>query len=426
VARPSERWLPWLSLAAALGLALLVYARRADKGDTLPAFSSWRADPAGTGALYEALPAMGVQTRRLTRVDFDLRSGLPDTGKGVVLRLGQSAYAYNGRRDDSLNGVLEFAREGGLVIVAFRSMPGGLHVDEEEEEEEEGAEEEETATSVSPTAQALSPTAQATSATAQALSPSAKPEEAGRSRRWENWNWGLSLPGLEVAHAELGQRWAQRDAALPGLPELLPVRERGAFKLIHPSWRVLYHHVGGPVVVTRAYGKGRLVAFANGYCFTNEGLRERPPGAWLAPLLEGRTLAVFDERGLGVYESPGLNEVSVRLGLGPLYAVLGLLALLWLWRRLAPLLAREDRPQAEQPASAGGQLSALLRAQGSPAVLLERLWRDAQARPEAPLRRRQAAGRLYEAWAAKGKPSAEARTVYQKMSEILTRGEKHG
>jgi hypothetical protein len=423
-------------------LALLVFTRRVEKGDQFPPYSSWRADPGGSAALYDALPAVGVEVRRLTRVDYDLRAGLPEPSQGAVLRLGQRP-TWGGPSSD-LRGLLEFARDGGLVLVAYRGMPGGERFARDDaddfELDEDGDGEEGGAKNASPTAQAqglsgtaqpLSPSAQAApqvlsgsassaSATAQSLSRGAK------TKATADWRWRgeLGLPGLRALRTSVWERWATAEPGLPGLPSALPVRGVGAFKPEHPAWRALYKHAGGPVVLTRAYGKGRLVAFANGYLFSNEGVREQRPGALLSALLAGRRIVVFDERGLGVYESPGLNEISWRLGLGPLYGVLLLLALLWLWRRLSPLLAREERDLGPEPLSAGGQLSALLRGQGSAAALLERLWRDAQARPEAPFKRRQAAARIYEAWATQGKPSAGARKAYQAMVKILTRGEK--
>ena len=499
MARRLEVWTPWLALAAAAGMVVAVFGQRFEKGDIFPAYSSWRADPFGSGLLYDGLQDSGRLCSRLTRAEPDPAAGLPDPDSSALLRLGEDSYRTE-QGDPQAQGLLDFARRGGLLVVAFKprgwSQAFDAVADDAALSPTAEASSPTAQTALSPTAQGLGPSAQAASPVAQVLPPSVQagprikavaaalpqsgtalsglsPSAAALScakvtpalplygppspklqpalpvygppspglpaahpkgkqedehaelmrRHREGRTW---LPGLRLRQEGSWQRWAQAltpcAALMPGLPLRLPLRSANTL-LVETAWQPLYGHADGEVAATRVFGRGRIVVLADSFALSNEGVRQQLPGPLLAAWLQGRRQVVFDERGLGVSESPSLGELAWRLGLGPALGVLALLGALWLWAQVQPLLPLRERAPQDPPAVAG-QLAALLRGQAAATELLQRLAQEQAEHPAPPARQARARERL-QAWRAAGAKAAQARQAYQDLTHLLTQKESH-
>jgi hypothetical protein len=358
----SRRWIPGLALAASVAAAAAVFGLRFDKGDVYPEYSSLQAGPAGCGIIYDALRASAPrQLSRLTRFDPDAGAVLPQAGDSVLLRLGESPFGPLDT-DAGQRALLAYVRGGGRLLVAYHAPWSGSAAADEERD-------------VSPEAGA-SPTAQA-----QGLSPAAAAAGgcpcnlSNGARTWDTW-----LPGLQLRNGAPKGRWAE-DAGVAGLPHRIPIRGSLALVLDPGAWTTWYGSQGDVVAAERSLGRGRIIAFADAYPFSNEAQRMQPAGPLLAACLDHRDRVIFDERGLGLWSSPELAELAWRFGLGPLLGVLVALAALWLWRVLAPLLPPRDPVLAEAPVSGSGQLAGLLRGQARPKELLERLQAEWEAGP---------------------------------------------
>ena len=90
----------------------------------------------------------------------------------------------------------------------------------------------------------------------------------------------------------------------------------------------------------------RVTLLSTSYPFSNECLLHEAPIDFLEWILEGRSVALFDETHLGVVSSPGMVGLLKRYRLGPLYLSLIVLGLLSVWRASASLLPKTGRARA--------------------------------------------------------------------------------
>jgi hypothetical protein len=102
-----------------------------------------------------------------------------------------------------------------------------------------------------------------------------------------------------------------------------------------------------PVVLERAMGAGTVVLCADGYALSNEALRKHRKSGWLAWLVGESDRVVFDERHLGVEEQTGVVTLARRYRLHGLGIGLMVLAGLWAWRSMMPLVPRSDPASAD-------------------------------------------------------------------------------
>ena len=103
---------------ASIGAFALIHviALRVGGGDMYPPYSSLRADPLGSKALYESLETLpGLSVRRLQNSNEALPAGLD----GAYLRLGIQSEAPFAMEPTERDALLAFAARGGRVVFAF-------------------------------------------------------------------------------------------------------------------------------------------------------------------------------------------------------------------------------------------------------------------------------------------------------------------
>lgn len=263
-------------LAAALAAGYAVIDARFRTGDVLADYSADLYEPKGAAALRETLEASGRRVQSMTRPLNDHR---PDPSTSVVMYLGPHATGEEGFEDDERNAIREYLLAGGRVFIAssFTSFLRDYKTYIRPEREMHRDSAPVAVRGIGPFAALL----------------------GGNTIR---------APGMR----RLDCRWPEADALLAADTLLIAVRMK----------------VGG----------GELIACAEPYLISNEGLLRNKNSAWPAWITAGRTEVYIDETHHGVYQEQGVAWLIGKYKLWPFLLTLGAIALLGLWRILPPLL----------------------------------------------------------------------------------------
>ncbi|HUX88112.1 MAG TPA: DUF4350 domain-containing protein [Chloroflexota bacterium] len=128
------------------------------------------------------------------------------------------------------------------------------------------------------------------------------------------------------------------------------VDDAWALDLSDDSWIPLILRTSGgksaPVVATRAFGSGRVYAFASGAFFSNRGIDQRDNAAFLLNLLARTrvTTVAFDEYHHGITAAPDLLSTARRSPWGwaiAYAAIVGFFFAAWGGRRFGPAIVPE-------------------------------------------------------------------------------------
>jgi hypothetical protein len=398
--------------AAAFGFGLLqLFDLRFESGDVYPKYSSLRADPLGTMALYESLQRMpGLSVRR----DFSASGSLPEEPNTAYLHLAGRAAELAWMPSDTYVEIEGFLGRGGrLVMTLFpQTAPDWLR-------EEAGD--------------------QDTNAVTSAKSKDGKPapSKAPKKKKKERansfevslatvWNIQTDFRKLEQEGGVYQPAAVFRQADLP-LPMRLDWHSGLVFTNLDKSWRVIYARGTNAVVIERQFGKGSVVMATDSYFASNEALAGDRHADLLAWLVGARRQVVFDEAHLGIVETSGVAMLMRKYRLHGLIAGLALLAGLFIWKNATSLVPAPGAPAEQQNFVAGKESSAgfvnLLRRSIAPRDLLAACfaeWKKSVAR-EARLAasRVQQAEAIYSAEAALPAKERNAIAAYRKISGAL-------
>jgi hypothetical protein len=303
-----------LSLVAIAGFVfgiVQLFNLRFEAGDVYPKYSSFRADPLGSKALYESLESLLPTSRHVERW-----SRLPD-GRGTTL-------LYLGADPDEL----KFPRHQWQSLETFVSSGGRLVISLVTQYKKRGT----------------PPTAQ----------PEEKLIEAGQ--RW----------GFEVKHARLpkeDERYqhatARRRENDPSLPAELVWHNAIYFDDPGPEWKSVYVISNDlPVLIERDFGGGQIILCSDPYPFSNEALLAERQVGLLSWLIGPSHYIIFDETHLGVREEPGLATLLRRYRLHGLTVALLFLALLLIWKNADRFIPPIDTQSNARAAAVAGRSSA--------------------------------------------------------------------
>lgn len=397
----SLRWLgPVAGLVAVFAALVWLFSVRLGGGDLFPEYSSLRADPLGTRALYEALEALpGFAVERELR---------PFEESGVAPRLvvfaGVPSFGWERQRADQAEWMKKVANNGGTVVIAYRAVQ---FTDFE--------------------AAFLTPNAEERKKEREKKEADAKKraERAGRKekRKWietaEEWELTMKVRALMPAHgAAMHAAGADESlpASLPWPSDLYFVPKAGS------PWRVIYRRSGEPVVIERALGRGRIVLMANAYVLSNEAVHKDRGTAFLTWLVGNQRRATFVESALGVREETGVGHLARRYGLGGALALLLLLGALYLWQRAVAFYpVRDDVGSLGEVAlrhePAAGMTALLRRSLGRATLLTTCVqhWREARRGQPANAA---ALARFDAAWQARV-PEAPSTETYNSLVRAL-------
>ncbi|WP_152032853.1 DUF4350 domain-containing protein [Ereboglobus luteus] len=359
-------------LLAALVVLLLggiaeLLRMRISRGDVYPLYSTYRADPLGTKAFYESLELVpGARAQRWLREPEKLPAGM----RGTIVFAGVNSAGWLRTDRVTAKKLDSLARGGARVVVTFKAGFGERELKRwRDSRTDDDYSKYNFAGAPDFAAHALE------KRDAPEVAPEEKPEppEKKGSRKKQVFvdageQWGVKIVTRIIKPDDDGRLPpAVRSEGQPGewpgrldwMSELYFDTDKSA------DWRVLYTREGRPVMIERAIGTGSIVLAADSFFLSNEALqRARATSllAWLVTAPGGDGVVVFDEYHLGMTEDHGVAALARRYGLTGAACLAMLLAVLWVWHRMAlfvPPPADEDDEHAGYEPTAG--LEALLR-----------------------------------------------------------------
>ncbi|MDB6139626.1 MAG: hypothetical protein JWO94_2698 [Verrucomicrobiaceae bacterium] len=431
----------WIALAAILAGGLFAFMSllrtRYDTGESYPDYSSLRADPMGTRALFESLGRLpGVEAVR----NFEHLDKLQGAQHQTLLLCGMNSRSFASRAAVDGKALARFAASGGRLVIALnpstsmgritRAYKGAQdEVDEEDEKQAAKSKPQKSgpdktlkpspplskgpdgkAEKPEPAAGAHAHGADAEASLAALLKISAKSREfifmgregspieldsstplaAADAPPWfsnvclddnpaQDWEAGwdvLSSPANKTAGVKEG------DAS--GKPKVKTAAE--------PSpWHVAATKGGENIIMERTLGGGSVVVCTDRYFLSNEALWKGPSTAFLSWLLGDASRVIFEEThlGPGVGDEEGIMTLARRYRMHGLFLGGILLFALYIWRNAFSLIphAPEDdlghwRADAVAGQSTASGLEGLLRRGITPPRLFSKcldIWEETRA-----------------------------------------------
>lgn len=338
---------------------------RFEAGDNYPPYSSLRADPLGTKALFESLDRL-VPTRR----HLQPLSKLGDGRNSALLWLGDDVKELRFLPHD-FKELETFIHTGGRVVIGLLPVLERPRLNRFAARAARGP-------GGPPTPPAAAPT------NAPGWQPGDEFKDLRKVSLASRWNVSFDYAPLEktddkkIVPAIAVRRRVPDDSPLP---RSISVHTALHFGALGEDWRAIYARVEGtnvhPVVIERAMGRGGIVLCADSFPFSNEALRTERAPELLAWFVGPARRVIFDETHLGVREDPGVATLARKYRLGGVFAVLLILAGLFIWKNSASFmppheeqLARERGELVEGKDSAAGFIN-LLRRNIAPADLMK-------------------------------------------------------
>lgn len=317
---------PAALLVAALALfgvgVVHLMALRFGAGDIYPPYSSLRADPLGAKVFCESLrrlPEHGLQ-RHLQAWDK-----LPDGYGTTLFVLGIQHPESYGRT--SAECLMRFAADGGRVVLTLAPYRlARMKADDKAQRQDEA------------------------SPGTDSESPPKKDDEHDTLCHRLAFDVGSIRLGAHSPSAAAQRGSVGGPAA--GLPEQFPWPGPMCFRGLGSTWQTIYACAGQPVIVERNVGRGTVVLLADSYPLSNEAMQTGRNPHLLAWLLGENRLAIFDESHLGIQVQPGIMSLMRRYRLHGLLLGMALLAVLFAWRGLSPLIPAASLPVVTDDAAA--------------------------------------------------------------------------
>lgn len=330
-----------LVVAAALFVAGVggLLRLRFSRGDVFPAYSTYRADPLGTRALYESLEIVdGVRVQRWLRETEKLPAPL----RGTLVFAGMDRDQWEAMPAAGAERLDALVRGGTRLVVAFSA---GF-----EERELRRWRQSQHDTDDDPgvydfLARPAQMDAYKSKKTPPKNAQKEKTADESKSKTKTKFvdmgeKWGVK-PGLARVYPDKNGRLPDALRAVnqaDGWPEKLDWLSELYFEAEKDAgWNTLYTREKRAVLIGRKLGAGSIVLASDSFFLSNEALqraRATPLLAWLAGA-EGGGLVMFDEHHLGMEMETGVAALARRHGLGGAACMLALFAGLWIWRRMA-------------------------------------------------------------------------------------------
>jgi hypothetical protein len=303
----------WLILIGCL-FALIFFGYqtlqiRLETGDSLPEYSTYRADAKGLKALYDSL---GTTDRITARRRLQTSITLPSGENQVLVFAGVSLNKIPVSLQDS-ELLDHWLATGGRLIIAFRPETKTLENANENTQGDNHAQ-----------------------------------NDATFPMPWGNLihRWGARLTLINGL-----QPWKATSALFTSPSQWF---SHYAFDQLTPEWRSVAILHGQNVVVERVVGSGSIVLLSDTYPLSNEGLATDRQTEFLIWLINDRPDVIFDEIHLGIAEHAGIMSLARRYGLqGALISVVAVL-LLFVWRCQYSLVPRRKSATDELTVSGSG------------------------------------------------------------------------
>ncbi|HXA45556.1 MAG TPA: DUF4350 domain-containing protein [Candidatus Angelobacter sp.] len=328
--------LPLVILLACAGVfafgLIKLFKLRFEAGDVYPPYSSLRADPLGSMALYESLGKVpGISVRR----DFSAANRLPEEPDTAYVHLAARPGEWDWLPDDLNTEVRAFLARGGRLVITYFPQTGPISRFETADDDQTNA-----LKSAPTMAKATNnPTG---GLREKKIEPNGK--ETGVSLN-DDWNFHEGYKALEPDGLSYSPATVWRKADLE-LPSSLQWHSGLIFTNCGPEWRTIYTRGVYPVVIERQFGRGSVVIASDSYFVSNEAMLKDRHADLLAWLVGANRQIVFDEAHFGIIESPGVAGLMRKYHLQGLAAGLLLLAGLFIWKNATSLVP----PHTDEPA----------------------------------------------------------------------------
>ena len=413
--------LPLLAAAFVVGIVRL-FELRFETGDIYPPYSSLRADPLGTKALYKSLESLpGLTVQRHLRPWHRL----PDGRKATFFVFGTDVFDLSYLFEDEFAELERFMHDGGrivfsLVPVNARTWRIGRTEARELRKQSKASRKK------------TDPGPDNDDEKQRKRGPAEDDEERGRMKRVSlKERWGVEFDYADLPRDETGnyQSVTVHAKAEGKLPAAVTWHTALYFPRPATNWSIVYARDDHPVLIERRFGHGSVVMSADSYFLSNEAMRRDRYPELLAWLAGGSRVVLFDETHLNVREDPGVAALVRKYRLHGLVAGLVLLAALFVWKNAVSFVPAHDDEQREGRGglvvgkdSAAGFVN-LLRRGISPAVLVSvcfNEWKKSRAHGRGDLAAK--AERMAAIVAEEqGRPARERDPIkcYQLMSGVL-------
>lgn len=324
---------PFILLGVALagfiyGLVHL-FNLRFESGDNYPPYSSLRADPLGSKALFDSLDPLVPARRHLLPL-----SKLGEGRDTTLLWLGDDV-----RKLRFLPGEFKdletFVRTGGRMVIAPLPVLERPRMNRFQ-------------------ARAGRRGGAPTTFTNAPPQPGDDPDDLQKLSLKDRWDVTFAFAGLakkdddSVAPAPA----FRREAASPQLPRVINVHSGLYFDQLPAEWQVIYDRGTGtnhqPVVIERTMGKGSIVITADPFAFSNEALRSDREPALLVWFIGPAREIVFDETHLGVKLDPGVATLARKYRLEGFFVALLALAGLFIWKNSVAFMPPDEAQLARE------------------------------------------------------------------------------
>ncbi|WP_138085739.1 DUF4350 domain-containing protein [Phragmitibacter flavus] len=342
-------------IAVLLGTAWLfsrVLEMRFESGTVYPPYSTLRADPLGSKALYESLDRLpGMEVRQNFRSLEKLHGKVGETL--VLLDLKPSTWV------DGLvikgKDLQRYAVEGGRVVMTLDGAGMGMARIGEEARQQRLEREKER----------------------QRKARKDKDKDGKEISDEDLKNLGLELPdslakvtGLEVSGGKFmltskGGKPLKKEEGLKLDDAKLPLWYSGTSlevdEKVKADWKVLATVNGDPVMVEKSAGRGSMVVCTDSYFVSNEALLKEPAPEFLLWLMGGNSSTViFDETHLGTKESPGIMALARRFRLHGFFVGGLLLFGLFVWQASSSLVPQRGSDRGDGSVSGQGATAGLV------------------------------------------------------------------
>jgi len=313
--KPSK---PFIAIASLFGVLFFLglghlFMLRFQAGDIYPPYSSLRADPLGTRALYQSLADTGsIDVRRHYQAASRISSGNDLT----LFYLGCSAASFFSATHLSANDfnpqLERLTRRGARVVVSF-IPPKGKNAPGKKASEKDNTD---------------------TNHPKPPESGTTPPDKALIWKPLQNvtLKYDSKLEKSDGAHLAP----AYRTSGLPHQKKI-PWHSAWYFDVAISAWRVIYSINDRPVMIEYPSGHGTVILLTDTFLLSNEALRNKRHPRFLAWLMGSNSQAVFDEAHLGMREKPGVVALARQNRLHwPIGGII-LLAVLFIWKNAVPL-----------------------------------------------------------------------------------------
>ena len=283
-------------------------------GDVYPPYSSYRSDPLGTKAFYEALNLLpGVEAVRNVE-PLTNQSGLSES---TTFFLGMHTSDLSFMDLTTVQAIEDALNKGGRIIITF--VP--THAKPSSPTEEEMHEPSQT--------------------DADDQHDGEEKHEFYRTEYvdlTERWSVEIELSAETSGEANL---WTSETK----LPSSLIWHSTLIFNPQDSAWRTIYTMAGKPALIERPYGEGSVVMASDSFLLSNEAMKSRRYPHLLSWLCGDHHTIIFDETHLGIAKHPGIATLLRRYGLAPFFLALIVLALLAIWRQSFSFVPAHEETQ---------------------------------------------------------------------------------